>query len=561
MGVRFSQTHVENAIRDARAGKAYDQTDSACTGLTLRVGPRGAAWGYKAMSRDRIHRLAIGPVGKASKAGAVSLDDARAVANAARRHLKEGGELTPEFLAAELVRLGLAEAAPVPPPPDPAVVAERARAAAEARLWTLAQAREAYLAEVKRTRRWDTWDDYRKMTGVAELTFLGNERVCRITRQMLAEIVTDIHRSGRERHAEHLASVLRPMWTFLQRDDVRRESGVTEDMRLLRAPERSKGVRVRANGKEPGGYTASPMEVGFLLACCGEEAFDFDISLALTMMLITGQRRRPIASALIEDFVPWTESQGWGVWSMSASHRKTADRRGDKARHAIPLPPVLWLTVQEQIVSAHAQGSPYLYPQRRPGRANEAGDGHLSPSVLNHRLGDLGIRASPHDFRRAMTNTLQTVMRIPRSDVKLLTDHNEGIARGDTLEMHYTDDDRLDLKKPAMQAWCDWCYDREGEASERLPPIAELRKMLTLARKAKTARGLGRERSYGLLSVSESVDPEAVRRRRDEHVAATVTVTDEWREVVAEHVARKRPPRPRVVKGPAIAVTDRTRVK
>ena len=550
MGVRFSQTHVENAVRDARAGKTYDQTDSACAGLTLRVGPRGAAWGYKAMSRGRIHRLAIGPVGKASKGGAVSLDDARAVANAARRHLKEGAELTPDFLAAELVRLGLAEAVPVPPPVDPAVVAERARAAAEARLWTLAQAREAYLAEVKRVRRWDTWNDYRKMTSVPELTFLDGERVCRITRQMLAEIVTDIHRSGRERHAEHLASVLRPMWTFLQRDAVRRESGVVEDMRQLRAPERSKGVRVRANGKEPGGYTASPMEVGFLLAACECEAFDFDVSLALTLMLITGQRRRPIASALIEDFVPWVETEAWGIWSMAPAHRKTADRRGDKSRHAIPLPPYIWSTVQEQMAVAHAAGSPYLFPQRRPGRANEAGDGYLSPSVMNHRLQDLGIHASPHDYRRAMTNTLQAVFRFSRPDVKLLTDHNEGIGRGDTLELHYTDDDRLDLKRPAMQAWFDWCYAREVEAAERLPPVEELRRMLTAARKKRTALGLGRTRTYGLLTVAESVDSEAVRRRRDEHVAATVSVPDEWREVVSAD-ARKRPARPRAVKGPA----------
>ena len=551
MGVRFSQTHVENAVRDARAGKTYDQTDSACAGLTLRVGPRGAAWGYKAMSRGRIHRLAIGPVGKASKAGAVSLDDARAVANAARRHLKEGHELTSEFLAAELVRLGLAEAVPVAPPPDPAVVAERARAAAEARLWTLAQARDAYLAEVKRTRRWDTWNDYRKMLNVTELTFLDGERVCRITRQALAEIILDIHRSGRERHAEHLASVLRPMWTFLQGDAIRRESGVTEDLRLLRAPERSTGVRVRANGKTPGGYTASPIEVGFLLACCEEEAFDFDVALALTLMLITGQRRRPIASALIEDFVPWAEAEaeGWGIWSMAAAHRKTASRRGDKSRHAIPLPPYLWSTVQEQMAVAHAQGSPFLFPQRRPGRANEAGDGHLSPSVMNHRLQDLGVRASPHDYRRAMTTTLQTVMRIPRSDVKLLVDHAEGIGRGDTLELHYTDDDRLDLKRPAMQAWFDWCYARQDEAADRLPPVADLRKMLTLARRKRTAQGLGRERTYGLLTVAESVDTDAVRRRRDEHVAATVSVPAEWMEEVSAK-ALNRTPRPRPVKGP-----------
>ncbi|WP_428406052.1 hypothetical protein [Methylobacterium sp.] len=160
-----------------------------------------------------------------------------------------------------------------------------------------------------------------------------------------------------------------------------------------------------------------------------------------------------------------------------------------------------------------------------------------------------------------MTTTLQAVLRVPRSDVKLLADHAEGICRGDTLELHYTSDDRLDLKAPAMQAWCDWFYDRGGEASERLPPIAELRRMLTLARKHRTAQGLGRERSYRLLSVPESVDPEAVWRQRAEHVAASVTVTEEWLEVVAEQVARKRPPQPRAVKGPAIAVTDRAGVK
>ena len=37
-----------------------------------------------------------------------------------------------------------------------------------------------------------------------------------------------------------------------------------------------------------------------------------------------------------------------------------------------------------------------------------------------------------------MTTTLQAVLRVPRSDVKLLADHAEGICRGDTLELHYT---------------------------------------------------------------------------------------------------------------------------
>lgn len=549
MAAGFTKGTIDDALRDARAGKTYDRTDSSCAGLTLRVGPRGASWGYKAMSRGRLHRLAIGPVGKASGEGAISLDDARTIANAARRELKEGRELTPEFLRAQLIKLGLAEAPPAPPPPDPVAAAARARAAAEARLWTLAEARDAYLAEVKRTRRHDTWIDYGKMLGIPEVRFLDGERVCRITRQQLAEIVADVHKSGRERHAEHLASVLRPMWTYLHSDAVKRHSGVTEDMRLLRAPERSKGVRLRPNGKAPGKYTATPLEVGALLACCEVEAFGVDISLALTLLLLTGQRRRPVSTALVVDFVPWVETPGWGVWSMGPPHRKTADRRNDTSRHAIPLPPYLWNTVQEQMALAHGLGSPYLFPQQRPGRAGQAGPGHLSPSVLNHRLQDLGLRASPHDLRRAMTNTLQATLRFARSDVKLVTDHNEGIPRGDTLELHYTADDRLDLKAPVMKGWTDWCYAREEEAAERLPPTDQLRRMLTEARKRRTAAGLGRTRSYGLLPPSASTNPDAERRRQDEHVAAAVAVPDVWQEVVEAAVRRHRSygtkPRPR----------------
>lgn len=543
MAARFTKTLVEAALRDSRASLTYDQTDAACAGLTLRVGPRGAVWGYKAMSRGRLHRLAIGPVGKESGAGAISLDDARDIANAARRELREGRELTPGFLRAQLVRLGLSEPEPVAPPPDPAAAAARAQAAADARLWTLAQAREAYLAEVERTLRWDTWNDYRKLLHIPELRFLDNERVCRITRQQLAEIVADVHKTGRERHAEHLASVLRPFWTYLSDDAVTRQSGVTHDMARLRAPPRSKGEMVRPNGKVPGKYIATSSEIGRLLTYCEDEAFGSDISLALTIMILTGQRRRAIASALIVDFVPWMENDGWGVWSMGPPHRKTADRRGDTSRHAMPLPPYLWSTIQGQMAVAHELGSPYLFPQIRPGRARPAGDGHLSPSTLNHRMHDLSLKASPHDVRRAMTNTLQNEFRIARSDVKLLADHAEGIPCGDTLERHYTDDDRLDLKAPVMKIWFDWCYAQEKEAFGERLSSEDVRSLMKETRKRRTAAGVGRKRSYGVVPVSTVFDPVAENRRRATHVATAVGDVgrdSEWTDHIAEVVAKRR---------------------
>ncbi len=140
----------------------------------------------------------------------------------------------------------------------------------DAPFWVWEDARDAYLAEVKRTRRPDTWNDYRAMLHVKELAPLAGVKVRRMAREDLAVIVAEIHTSGRERHAEHLASVLRPMWNYLCRDDIRRKSGLGEKQTMagLRAPERSAGVKPRANGKVPGTYiaSASASEVGFLVA-------------------------------------------------------------------------------------------------------------------------------------------------------------------------------------------------------------------------------------------------------------------------------------------------------
>jgi hypothetical protein len=55
----------------------------------------------------------------------------------------------------------------------------------------------------------------------------------------------------------------------------------------------------------------------------------------------------------------------------------------------------------------------------------------------------MGLRASPHDLRRCLTNTCQRTFRMARSDVKLVIDHNEGFRSDDVLEGHYTEDDIL----------------------------------------------------------------------------------------------------------------------
>lgn len=111
----------------------------------------------------------------------------------------------------------------------------------------------------------------------------------------------------------------------------------------------------------------------------------------------------------------------------------------------------------------------------------------MNPSVINHRLLDMSLQASPHDIRRCLTNTCQTRFRVARSDVKLVTDHNEGIRSDDVLEGHYTADDRLDLKAPVMERYVAWVDDQAAAAA--LPDLATLRGDMARRRREREAAG------------------------------------------------------------------------
>lgn len=484
MAVTLKQASVDAHVLKAKARVTpYDVIDQGCPGLILRIKPRGASWGLKFERGHRTLRLKIGVP------GILDLEQARSIAGAARKALNSAhAELGEEWLRDQYIELGLARPRPVR---DPALVAAFLDQIPHLMKWTWEEAREFYLAEVKRTLRFDTWRDYRTMLHVRELDGLAGCQVRVITRQDLAGIVAGIHETGRERQAEHLASVLRPMWSFLAEDrNQKKGSGVTEPIPLLKAPKRSAEVKLRSNGKVAGGYTATPEEIGTAVAVARSGALDRSLSVAMELMVSTGQRRRPIAGALLVDFVPWVEMPGWGIWSMGPAHRKTAAKRQDKNRHVLPLPPALWARIQEQMARAAAVGSEYLFPQVRARRAGERSDGHLSDSALNHRLLDIGLRASPHDLRRGMSSTCQRRLRIPRETVKMLVDHNEGIPSNDVLEAHYTEDDRLDLKGPTMEVW--WAWLEAQVAATTLPDLATLRAEIATRRREREAEGKAR---------------------------------------------------------------------
>ena len=487
MAVKLTQKKVDALVAECVKGMTpRDVADDGCLGLILRLKPRGASWTFRMERGGESRRLKLGTP------AALTLIQAQAIAAAARRDLANKIAVFDGdgWLHRQFAELGLV--APPPPPGKPSkspeLVAEIGADFKDAPFWTWEQAREAYLAEVQRTRRHDTWIDYRTVLGMKELAPLAEIwRVCRITRQQLSVIVAEVHASGRERQAEHLASVLRPMWAYLSRDSIQHRSGVTQTMAGLKAPERSAGVKPRANGKIPGTYIATPREAGYLVAVSRAGAIERSMGVAAELLVSTGQRRRPIATALVEDFVAWEEMPGWGVWSMGPIHRKTADRRQDRHRHCVPLPPGLWELVRGQMERAQAAGSLYLFPQIRARKSGGRSDGHLSPAAINHRMLDLGLRASPHDLRRCLTNTCQRRFRFQRSDVKMVIDHAEGFRSDDVLEGHYTEDDRLDLKAPVMEKWCAWVG--EQAAAVVLPDVAALRAEIATRRREREAAG------------------------------------------------------------------------
>ncbi len=171
--------------------KPRDVIDRGCVGLALRLRPRGATWSFKMVRGGEERRIRIGTP------GAITLDQARAIAAAARRDVNNkiavfdgDGWLHREFIA-----LGLSEPLPPPPERDPETVAAWDRMTEDTPFWSWEEARAAFLAEVKRTKRPDTWNDYRAMLHVKELAPLAGRKVRRVVRSELSVIVAEMHLS------------------------------------------------------------------------------------------------------------------------------------------------------------------------------------------------------------------------------------------------------------------------------------------------------------------------------------------------------------------------------
>ncbi len=437
MPIDLTQRLIDKTVREVAADrKRRELQDSRAPGLFLRVQPRGSRWGWRAEVASKTVRLDLGPLEE------WVIGDARLIAMAATTLLRSKlGIPDDAWLHEQRVAMGRV----------PAALLEVATTATEFEQWSFNEARTAYLGEVRRTLSPATHADYKQVLSHALLKPLTKRKVSKIGRADLAEIVAAIHRGGTERHAEHLASVLRPMWKWLADDAQAARSGVVDGvMTRLAAP-----ARTRATVEDyeiAGGYVPPMIEVGRIVAIARSGALDPVISTAIELLVLTVQRRRPIVSARGVQFRPILKGDR-GLWSMPPSHRKTAARRGDRSSHVLPLVPRAWALVSEQLY--RAGDKPWLFPGFRPKRAG-APVSHMNVSVLTHNLLWMpGVNASPHDIRRAFATHGENHLGWSLADIKTILDHNEGVASGDVTRESYALGDGTHMKWPIMLRWAD----------------------------------------------------------------------------------------------------------
>lgn len=462
---------VAKAKADAKPGaRRYEISDARAKGLVLRVGASGAVWQFRYAVDKRDVRLAIGDV------DTWTIAEARDVVARGQAMLRDRSGLpNAEWVERLLVKSGkVAEATLAPAPEKPRDVFR----------WSFEQGRASFLDEMKRTKSSVTAADYRQKICAPEFEPFLKRPLPSISRPEMAGVVGKIHRSGRETHAANTARVISAMWSWLEKDQQIADAGVAPGvMRGLKAPERTRRPIKR--------MVADPTleDLGRVVAVARSGAIDPIIGCAVELVVWTAQRRRAVASPMIEDFRP-LEGDAEGLWYVYADDRKRSD--GDA--HVVPLPAPAWACVKRAVAIVEAEWQrrlasdpdapkpDYLFPQTRP-RQRGMQVTHLHPSTLTHAMGFMPrVSSSPHQVRAIFGTYGERILGFSRPATKLILDHSEGGTRSDVTGRHYSLHDGTHEKWPVMRKWAAAVQADVERASGVLEPVDELKAAIAAAR-------------------------------------------------------------------------------
>ena len=455
---------VAKAKADARPGsKRYEVSDARAKGLVLRVGPTGAVWQFRFAVNGKDTRLALGDI------DTWTIAEARDIVGRGQAMLRDrSGMPDAKWIERLLVRTGkIAEATMAPVPEKPRDVFK----------WSFEQGRAEFLGEMKRTKSPITAADYRQKICAVEFEPFLKRPLPSITRAEMAGVVGKIHRSGRETHAANTARVISAMWSWLEKDQQIDAAGVAPGvMSGLKAPERTRRPSKR--------MVADPTleDLGRIIAIARSGAIDPIIGCAVELVVWTAQRRRAVASPMIEDFRA-LDGDEEGLWYVYADDRK----RSDGEAHVVPLPAPAWACVKKAIAIVEADWHrrldddpdvpkpEYLFPQTRARRRGMPLT-HLDPSTLTHSMGFMPrVENSPHDVRRIFGTYGERILGWSRLSSKMILDHSEGGLRTDVTGRHYSLHDGTHEKWPIMRKWAAAVEADVARAVEILEPIDEIK--------------------------------------------------------------------------------------
>lgn len=461
--ITITQSIIDKARRDARPGQPrYEIRDARSAGLILRVGPTGAGWQFRFGVSSRDLRLSLGSI------DTWTLTEARKIVAAGRAMLDDRTGIPDDvWIERWLVREGKAAASTMAPAPA------KPR---EIFLWTLAQARTAYLDDRASSLRPVTVADYRAKLTVPEIAKHDKSPVARLTRQDMAAAVAAIHRSGRETHAANVVRAITAFWSWLERDEWIGKSGVTAGvMRGLQAPDRTLD-----EDDDELAYVPELAEIGRVIAIARSGALHDTIGSAVELMCWTVQRRRTIAEARPADFQPVGDGTE-GLWIIPPKSLKKRLKNGRKRRpHVIPLPAPVWAKILEQLARI-PRDAVWMFPQIR---ARRAGDemGHVDSNTLSHTLQFMpGIQATPHALRRAFATHGESRLGLLRPDTKSILDHADGA--GDVTGGHYALHDKTHRTWPIMRIWVEALQPEIEKAAAALEPVEQIKTAMAAAKR------------------------------------------------------------------------------
>lgn len=463
----LGRAHVERALDMVRRHVEAELRDTACAGLCIRVRKTEAVWSLRGRIREET-----GPRQSTWRIGTVERDDqpreVRAIAVHGKALLDEG--VDPSDWMREQLRLArggtprpVVPAVPVTreePEDRPAVTGPRRHPGDPEHLvrpppgglpWPVA--RDAWLAEVKRTLSEASWVSYKNFVLSPHIGDRWDNMTLReFMPHDFKQLQVDIAALGHKRQHRGVLTALKACFSWLAGSH---PSGIEDSpaagVKALKPPRSDEDDE----DEDDSGRVPTVQELGTL--AWRLQAIDCmpQVRLGIMLLALSAQRIRSTRLARIADFEDLGE--GVGCWGIPAPRTKA------KVPHAVPLGPLGWSVVQS--LRQMAGNKPLLLAKTRLRRAGDDEAGPMAWKTIGAALATALPGVTPHAMRRAFATLGETECGNTRLETALVLHHgNEKSAKAEgaptVTALRYALHDRRHEKWSPMLRWEEWLVAR-----------------------------------------------------------------------------------------------------